>query len=150
MLMVHSACYFQGVVLDKKIFGVFSSYFSVSCPYHKFCIDQPSEYSLLSNKFPISIFHKMNSPIKKYVLLLFCGCFIQQFHSELNIYLRWKRIDISWMTVGNYASCTKSDFYEIVNVITNFFGELLSVKCDFWVGLAWLWNSLNNERCGLF
>ena len=43
----------------------FSSYFSVPCPYHKCCIDQPSEYSLLSNKLRISdVFHKMNSPIK--------------------------------------------------------------------------------------
>ena len=54
------------------------------------------------------------------------------------------------MIVGNYASNTKFDFYEIVNVITNFLGQLLSVKCDFWVGLACLWNGLNNERRGLF
>ena len=47
------------------------------------------------------------------------------------------------MIVGNYNSYTKSDFYEIVNVITNFLGQPLSVKCDFWVGLAWLWNGLN-------
>ena len=67
---------------------------------------------------------------------MFCWCFIQQFHSELNIFQCWKRIDISWMIVGNYTCCTKSDFYEIVNVITNFLGQLLSVKCDFW--LAWL------------
>ena len=40
------------------------------------------------------------------------------------------------MIVGNYASCTKSDLYEIVNVIINFLGQPLSVKCDFWVGLA--------------
>ena len=77
--MVHSVCYFQGVVLDKIILGVFSSYFSVPCPYHKYCIDQPSEYSLLSNKLRIS-------DVYKYVLLLFCGCFIQQYHSELNIF----------------------------------------------------------------
>ena len=54
------------------------------------------------------------------------------------------------MIVGNYNSYTKSDFYETVNVITNFLGQPLSVKCDFWVGLACLWNGLNNERRGLF
>ena len=63
--MVRSICYFQSVVLAKIILGVFSSYISVPCPYHKCCIDQPSEYSLLSNKLRISdVFHKMNSPIK--------------------------------------------------------------------------------------
>ena len=50
------------------------------------------------------------------------------------------------MIVGNYTSCTKSDFYEIVNAITNFLGQPLSVKYDFWIGLAveWLeqWNVL--------
>ena len=54
------------------------------------------------------------------------------------------------MIVGNYTSYAKSDFYETVNNITNFLGQPLSVKCDFWVGLACLWNSLNNERRGLF
>ena len=54
------------------------------------------------------------------------------------------------MIVGNYISYTISGFYEIVNVITNFLGHPLSVKCDFWVGLAWLWNGLNYENCGLF
>ena len=63
--MVHSVCYFQGEVLDKITSGVFSSYFSAPCPDHKCCIDQPSEYSLLSIKLRISdVFHKMNSPIK--------------------------------------------------------------------------------------
>ena len=42
------------------------------------------------------------------------------------------------MIVGNYTSYTKSDFYEIVNVITNFVCQLLFVKCD-------PWNGLNNE-----
>ena len=50
------------------------------------------------------------------------------------------------MIVGNYTSCSKSDFYEIVNAITNFLGQPLSVKYDFWIGLAveWLeqWNVL--------
>ena len=70
MLMVHSVCYFQGVVLDKTIAGVFSSYFSVPCPYHKCCIDKPSEYSLLSNKLRISdVFHKIEL-IHKIRLLL--------------------------------------------------------------------------------
>ena len=59
-------------------------------------------------------------------------------------------IDISRMIVGNYISYTKSDFYETVNVIINFLDQPLSVKCDIWVGLVCLWNSLNNERCGLF
>ena len=54
------------------------------------------------------------------------------------------------MIVGNYTSYTKSDFYETVNVITNFLGQPLSVKCDFWVGLAYLWNGLNKARRGLF
>ena len=49
------------------------------------------------------------------------------------------------MIVGNYASCTKSDFYETVDVITNFLGQPLFVKCDFWVGLASLWNDMDNE-----
>ena len=53
------------------------------------------------------------------------------------------------MIVGNYASYTKSDFYETVNVITNFLGQPLSIKCDFWVGLTCLWNGLNNEMRGL-
>ena len=45
------------------------------------------------------------------------------------------------MIVGNYASYTKSDFYEIVNVITNLLGQQLSVRCDFlgWLGLAVEW-----------
>ena len=43
------------------------------------------------------------------------------------------------MIVGNYTSYTKSDFYVIVNVITNFHGQPLSVKCDFWLGLVVEW-----------
>ena len=54
------------------------------------------------------------------------------------------------MIVDNYTSYTKSNFYEAVNVITNFLGQPSSVKCDFWVGLVWLLNDLNNERRGLF
>ena len=54
------------------------------------------------------------------------------------------------MIIGSYTSCTKSDFYETVNVITNFLGKPLSVKCDFRVGLVYLWNGLNNERRELF
>ena len=42
------------------------------------------------------------------------------------------------MIVGNYTSYTKSHFYEIINVITNFVCQPLSVKCD-------PWNGLNNE-----
>ena len=43
------------------------------------------------------------------------------------------------LIVGNYTLYKKSDFFEIVNVITNFLGQPLSVKCDFW-------NGLNNRR----
>ena len=46
-------------------------------------------------------------------------------------------------TVGNYTLYTKSDFCETVDVITNFLGQPLSVKCDFW-------NGLNNEWYRLF
>ena len=65
-------------------------------------------------------------------------------------YLRFEKIvsNFSWMIVGNDTSYTKSDLYE--TVITNFFGQPLSVKCDFWVGLACLWNGSNSERCELF
>ena len=43
------------------------------------------------------------------------------------------------MIIGNFTSYTKSEFYEIVNVINKCLGQPLSVKCDFW-------NGLNNER----
>ena len=43
------------------------------------------------------------------------------------------------MIVGNYTSHTKSDFCEIVNVITNFHGQPLSVECDVWLGLVVEW-----------
>ena len=43
------------------------------------------------------------------------------------------------MIIGNYTSLKTFDFYEIINNITNFLGQLLSVNCDFW-------NDLNNER----
>ena len=61
-------------------------------------------------------------------------------------YQCWKRIldgfrqlYIVTYIVGNYTLYTKSDFYEIANFITNFLGQPLSVKCDFW-------NGFNNER----
>ena len=41
--------------------------------------------------------------------------------------------------VGNYTTYTKSDFYEILNVITNFHGQPLSVKCGFLLGLVAEW-----------
>ena len=72
----------------------------------------------------------------KYMYMIFC------YHQALNgyFYQCWKRIYISWMIIGNYTSYTKSEFYEIVNVINKCIGQPLSVKCDFW-------NGLNNERC---
>ena len=65
--------------------GVFSSYFSVSCPYYECCIDQTSEYSLLSNKLRISdVFHKMNSPIKQIrFAIVFAGALCN------NLILNW-------------------------------------------------------------
>ena len=41
---------------------------------------------------------------------------------EEYFYQCWKRIYISWMVVGNYTLYTKSHFYEIDNVTTNFLG----------------------------
>ena len=109
-------------------------------------IDQPREYSLLSNKLHISdVFHKMNSPIKYVcfatVLRVLYTIFL---NSELNTFLCWKRIDIGWIIIGNYTSYTKSNFYEAVNVITNFPGQPRPAKCDLSVGLACLWNGLND------
>ena len=43
------------------------------------------------------------------------------------------------MIVGNYNSHKKSDFYGIANVVTNFHGQPLSVKYDFWLGLVVEW-----------
>ena len=43
------------------------------------------------------------------------------------------------MFVGNFISYTKSDSYEIVNVVTNFYGQPLSVKCYFWLALVVEW-----------
>ena len=54
---------------------------------------------------------------------------------------RWKRIYISWMIVRNYTSHIKSDFYEIVNVINNFLGQLLSVKVT--SGMTWATKSID-------
>ena len=63
------------------------------------------------------------------------------YHQALKgyFYQCWKRIYISWMIIGNYTSYTKSEFYEIVNVIAKCLGQPLFAKCDFW-------NDLNNER----
>ena len=43
------------------------------------------------------------------------------------------------MFVRNFISYTKSDSYEIVNVVTNFYGQSLSVKCYFWLALVVEW-----------
>ena len=48
------------------------------------------------------------------------------------------------MIVVNYASWTKSDFYEIVNVITNFVDQPLPVKCDLWPSLVVEWLEQRN------
>ena len=77
---------------------------------------------------------------------MFCYCFVGALYDSFILNwiffaeMCWKRIDISWMIVGNYISCTKSNFYEIVNFFTNFLSQQLSVRRDFWAGLAWLWN----------
>ena len=64
---------------------------------------------------------------------------MQEFDFEWNNFQCWKRIYISWMIIGNYTSHTKSDFYEIVNVVTNFHGQPLYVQCDFRLGFVVEW-----------
>ena len=50
-------------------------------------------------------------------------------------------------TQAVYTDCYSTRFTTLSNY---FLGQLLSIKCDFWVGLAWLWSGLNKKRCGLF
>ena len=71
----------------------------------------------------------------KHVYMTFC------YHQALkdDFYQCRKCIYIGWMIIGNYTLYTKSEFYEVVNVITKYLGQPLCVKCDFWDGL-------NNER----
>ena len=68
-------------------------------------------------------------------------CMTFCYHQALKCYILtyFKLISISWMIISNYTSHTKSEFYEILNVVTKCRGQPQSIKYDFW-------NGLNSER----
>ena len=66
--MVHSIFYFQGLVLDKIISGIFSSYFSVPC--HVVYISPANIACWATNYIFLTFFRRWTVPWNKYVLQL--------------------------------------------------------------------------------